>query len=147
MFFRREYGAGKLNYPLFDEEGAEEFETFDLRTSQNYSWPRSGDNPTFETMVREVFCRKTLGDMGLATRSPDHLWVLTCDARETSLAPVVDRLAVPPFTTLLGKRRGSPGIPSRPRCLPAEARQCACKDRIRLRAPDAGACRERTLPA
>ncbi|WP_238927893.1 YihY family inner membrane protein [Achromobacter xylosoxidans] len=34
---------------------------------------------------------ETLGDMGLATRSPDHLWVLTCDARETSLAPVVDR--------------------------------------------------------
>jgi hypothetical protein len=64
VFFRREYGAGKLNYPLFEDEGAEEFETFDLRTSQNYSWPRSGDNPTYETMVREVFCRKTLGDMG-----------------------------------------------------------------------------------
>ncbi len=64
VFFRREYGAGKLNYPLFEKEGADEFETFDLRTSQNYSWPRSGDNPLFETMVREVFCRKTLGDMG-----------------------------------------------------------------------------------
>ena len=64
VFFRREYGAGKLNYRLFEDEGAEEFETFDLRTSQNYSWPRSGDNPLFETMVREVFCRKTLGDMG-----------------------------------------------------------------------------------
>ncbi|WP_263913815.1 YihY family inner membrane protein [Achromobacter sp. 79A6] len=32
-----------------------------------------------------------LSDMGLITRSPDDLWVLTCDARETSLAPVVDR--------------------------------------------------------
>ncbi|HEY2951833.1 MAG TPA: lamin tail domain-containing protein, partial [Verrucomicrobiae bacterium] len=64
VFFRREYGAGKLNYPLFENEGAQEFETFDLRTSQNYSWPRGTESPTFETMVREVFCRKTLGDMG-----------------------------------------------------------------------------------
>ncbi len=64
VFFRREYGSGKLSYPLFGNEGADEFETFDLRTSQNYSWPRSGDSPLFETMVREVWCRKTLGDMG-----------------------------------------------------------------------------------
>jgi len=64
VFFRREYGAGKLNYPLFENEGADEFETFDVRTSQNYSWPRGSESPTFETMVREVFCRLTLGDMG-----------------------------------------------------------------------------------
>ncbi|WP_417219492.1 YihY family inner membrane protein [Achromobacter spanius] len=31
-----------------------------------------------------------LSAMGLATRSPEDLWVLTCDARETSMAPVVD---------------------------------------------------------
>jgi hypothetical protein len=63
VFFRRDYGAGKLIYPLFENEGAQEFETFDLRTSQNYSWPRN-ESPTFETMVREVFCRETLGAMG-----------------------------------------------------------------------------------
>ncbi len=34
---------------------------------------------------------ETLSAMGLATRSPDDNWMLTCDARETSLAPVVDR--------------------------------------------------------
>lgn len=33
---------------------------------------------------------ETLNTMGLATRSPEDNWVLTCDARETSLAPVVD---------------------------------------------------------
>lgn len=34
---------------------------------------------------------ETLSNMGLATRGSDRLWVLTRDARETSLAPVVDR--------------------------------------------------------
>ena len=33
---------------------------------------------------------ETLAEMGLATRSPEGLWVLTCDARNTSMAPVVD---------------------------------------------------------
>ena len=66
VFFRRAYGAGKLNYPLFEEEGAQEFETFDIRTSQNYAWPRetSPSNGNFDTMVREGFCRETLGALG-----------------------------------------------------------------------------------
>jgi len=63
IFFNRGYGAGSLRYPLFEDDGAQEFDKFDLRTSQNYSWPRN-ESPTFDTMVREVFCRKTLGDMG-----------------------------------------------------------------------------------
>ncbi|CAB3867027.1 YihY family inner membrane protein [Achromobacter anxifer] len=33
---------------------------------------------------------ETLAEMGLATRSPEGLWVLTCDARNTSMGPVVD---------------------------------------------------------
>jgi len=66
VFFRREYGVPKLKYPLFEDEGADEFDTFDLRTSQNYSWPRetSVSNGQNETMVREVFCRESLGRMG-----------------------------------------------------------------------------------
>ena len=70
VFFRKDYGAGKLNYPLFENEGADNFNVFDLRTSQNYSWPRENTGGTTnlgglnDTMVREVFCRKTLGDMG-----------------------------------------------------------------------------------
>jgi hypothetical protein len=79
VFFRREYGAGKLNYPLFEDEGAPEFETFDLRTSQNYSWPRESnfDTGRQETMVREVFCRETLGAMGQPYRRSRyyHLYV------------------------------------------------------------------------
>lgn len=63
IFFNRTYGAGSLKYPLFEDEGVQDFDKFDLRTSQNYSWPRN-ESPAFDTMVREVFCRKTLGDMG-----------------------------------------------------------------------------------
>jgi CotH protein/lamin tail-like protein/Ig-like domain-containing protein/F5/8 type C domain-containing protein/chitobiase/beta-hexosaminidase-like protein/thrombospondin type 3 repeat protein len=79
VFFRREYGAGRLRYPLFEDEGAQEFETFDLRTSQNYSWPRESSfaNGSQDTMVREVFCRETLGAMGQPYRRSRyyHLYI------------------------------------------------------------------------
>jgi hypothetical protein len=76
VYFRRDYGAGKLRYPLFEEEGADEFEVFDIRTSQNYAWPR-GESPTFDTMVREVWCRQTLGAMGQPYRRSRyyHLYI------------------------------------------------------------------------
>jgi hypothetical protein len=66
VFFRREYGAGKLNYPLFENEGAQEFDKVDLRTSSNYAWAReaTASNGTQDTNVREVWCRQTLGAMG-----------------------------------------------------------------------------------
>lgn len=68
LFFRSEYGDGKLRFPLFDEEGAEEYDKVDLRTSQNYSWAfENSDNDTF---VREVFSRDAQRDMGMPyTRS------------------------------------------------------------------------------
>lgn len=62
LFFRREYGSGRLNFPLFGEEGADSFNKVDLRTAQNHSW--SKDNDATHTMVREVFARDTQRDMG-----------------------------------------------------------------------------------
>ena len=64
VFFRREYGAGKLNYPLFENEGAQEFDKFDLRTASNYAWSRESAIGTNDTNVREVWSRQTLGAMG-----------------------------------------------------------------------------------
>lgn len=61
-FFRREYGAGKLEYELFDNEGADEFDHIDLRTAQNYSWSYQGDDRN--TFLRDVFSRDTQRDMG-----------------------------------------------------------------------------------
>jgi len=62
LFFRNEYGPGKLRYPLFDTEGVDEFDKVDLRTSQNYSWAYEGSEQN--TMLRDVFSRDVQRDMG-----------------------------------------------------------------------------------
>ena len=38
LFFRPDYGASKLRFALFGDEGVDEFECIDLRCSQNYSY-------------------------------------------------------------------------------------------------------------
>lgn len=63
LFFRNEYGDGKLDYPLFEDEGVIEFDKIDLRTSMNYSWAHPGDPPK-NTMLRDVFSRDLQGEMG-----------------------------------------------------------------------------------
>ena len=62
FFFRGEYGMGSLEYPLFGEEGTDEFDKVDLRTSQNYSWANEGSNK--DTFIHECFSRDTQGAMG-----------------------------------------------------------------------------------
>ena len=62
LFFREEYGPTKLRYPLFGDEGADEFDCFDLRTSQNYSW--GFQSSPANTMLREVFQRDAQREMG-----------------------------------------------------------------------------------
>lgn len=66
LFFRRQYGAGKLEYPLFGSKGARRFDKIDLRTAQNYSWSRESNRYFGEhnTLVRDVFCRDTQAAMG-----------------------------------------------------------------------------------
>lgn len=75
LFFRGEYGASKLQYPLFGDEGGSSFDKIDLRTAQNYSWSFGGDaNNTF---LREETTRQLQGAMGQPhTRSRDyHLYI------------------------------------------------------------------------
>lgn len=55
IFFRNEYGNGKLNYPMFGAEGVDQFDKLDLRTSQNYSW--AFQNSTSNTFLREILGR------------------------------------------------------------------------------------------
>ena len=64
LFFRGEYGDGKLNYPLFGDEGADKFDKFDLRTAQNYSWNSDGQQNQHNTLVRDVFSRDSQRDEG-----------------------------------------------------------------------------------
>jgi len=64
LFFRSQYGPSKLRFPLFEDEGVDEFDAVDLRTSQNYSWSFEGNSSrSHDTFVREVFSRDTQRDM------------------------------------------------------------------------------------
>lgn len=70
FFFRDEYGVGKLKYDLhrtapFGTGGAQEFNKFDLRCAQNYSWSFQGDGGN-GVFVRDVVAR----DMQLAMGQP-----------------------------------------------------------------------------
>ena len=63
VFFRSEYGKGKLDFPLFGDEGVNEFDKIDFRTSQNYSWANGGGDAVHNTMNRDVFSRDSQKDM------------------------------------------------------------------------------------
>ncbi len=63
LFFREEYGAAKLSFPLFGDEGVTEFDKVDLRCAQNCSWANNS-NSTYNTYVREVFTRDSQRDVG-----------------------------------------------------------------------------------
>ncbi len=57
LFFRNEYGEGKLDYPLFENEGVSSFDKIDLRCAQNYSWSKGGSEAPYFTFTRDVFSR------------------------------------------------------------------------------------------
>ncbi|MBB5353482.1 hypothetical protein HNR46_003743 [Haloferula luteola] len=62
LYFRNDYGAGKLKYPLFGHRGPEEFDQIDLRTAQNYSWSFEGSDEN--TFLREESSRQAFLEMG-----------------------------------------------------------------------------------
>ena len=74
LFFRGEYGASKLKYPLFGEDGAEEFDNLDLRCSSNYSW-HMGDPKG--AMIRDQINRDLQLAMGQPAMRGDfcHLFI------------------------------------------------------------------------
>lgn len=57
LFFRSEYGKGKMKYALFGNAGASEFDGFDLRTSQDASWAYLGNGEN--TFLRDEVARAT----------------------------------------------------------------------------------------
>ncbi len=75
LYFRGEYGASKLSYPLFGDDGADEFDRIDLKTAQGSAWHANGDiNATYN---RDEWNRLTHGAMGHPhTRSRNyHLYI------------------------------------------------------------------------
>jgi hypothetical protein len=75
LFFRGEYGHPKLDYPMFGPTGAKEFDSFDLRTFQNYSWSLQGDPRGI--FLRDQFSRDTQLAMGQPGERGDfyHLYI------------------------------------------------------------------------
>jgi hypothetical protein len=75
FFFREEYGAGKLNFPMFGPTGASSFDKVDLRCSQDGSWAYLGDpNGTF---LADMYARDTQGALGRPYTRGDfyHLYI------------------------------------------------------------------------
>jgi hypothetical protein len=57
LFFRSQYGAGKMKYRLFGDRAPAEFDGFDLRTSQDASWAFLGSAEN--TFLRDEVARET----------------------------------------------------------------------------------------
>ena len=67
LFFRSEYGDAKLRYPLFGEEGVDEFDSVDLRTAQNYAWSNDTFNDQLQnTFLRDIYSRDLQREFGHA---------------------------------------------------------------------------------
>ncbi|MFT5410642.1 MAG: hypothetical protein ACI9NC_003375, partial [Verrucomicrobiales bacterium] len=62
VFFRSDYGNGRLNYKLFGDEGADNFDKLDLRGPQNYSWAMGGSGQN--TFIRDTWSRDLQREMG-----------------------------------------------------------------------------------
>ena len=72
VFFRGEYGAGNLDFPLFGADGAQKFDTLSLRCEHGYAYadPYPLSVRTEFTAMRDVFCRELWAAAGHAsTRS------------------------------------------------------------------------------
>ncbi len=69
LFFRGDYGASKLEFPLFGPDGARKFDTLSLRCEHGYAYADPYPlNVRLEfTAMRDVFCRDLWGAAGYAT--------------------------------------------------------------------------------
>ncbi|MBN1126631.1 MAG: CotH kinase family protein, partial [Sedimentisphaerales bacterium] len=63
LLFKGGYGRGKLEYPLFGDERADEFDDLDLRTAQNYAWSNWGNDGSRNTFIRDVYSRDLQREM------------------------------------------------------------------------------------
>ena len=73
LFFRSEYGDSSLDYNLFTDnpDAATSFEKIDLRTAQNRSWSKEGDDAS--TFVVDEFNRQN--QQALGQPSTNSSWV------------------------------------------------------------------------
>lgn len=70
LYFRKSYGDGSLEFPLFGPDAVQKFGQLDFRTAENYAWSFGGDGSN--TFLREEFCRQTQLDMGWVSSHPRY---------------------------------------------------------------------------
>ena len=77
--FRSEYGAGRLNYPLFANSQVESFDAISLRAGYNNSWIHSDAGQRGRSQqIRDQWVRDSLLDMGNPSAGhgfPVHMYV------------------------------------------------------------------------
>jgi hypothetical protein len=79
VIFREEYGQGRLHYPLFGPDAADEFNNFILRANSNDAWPYNGASAVY---VRDAFAVESMRAMGQ---------VASQSVRDGLLAPLRER--------------------------------------------------------
>ena len=74
LVFREEYGASKLNYPLFGPDAVDEFDNFILRANSNDAWPYGGGGALY---IRDAFAMDTVRAMGNVASHSEfvHLYI------------------------------------------------------------------------
>lgn len=103
LFFRKQYGKGKLRLPLFGPGGARAFDNLDLRCSQNYSWNLGDDGRGL--FVRDQFSRDLQLAMGHPAARGDfvHLYL---NGQYWGLFNTCERVEASHGATYLGGKRG-----------------------------------------
>jgi hypothetical protein len=78
LFFRDEYGAPKLDFPLFGPDGANKFDTISLRCEHGYAYadPYPLDIRLDFTALRDVACRDLWAAAGYASTRSSYYHLL-----------------------------------------------------------------------
>ena len=76
--FRSQYGAARLQFPLFEDSPIDTFDGLVLRSQWNYSWIGdstycSGMGTQYAEYLREAFARDTCRDLGILTPHARHV--------------------------------------------------------------------------
>lgn len=74
VIFREQYGMGRLHYPLFGTNAANEFNNFVLRANSNDAWPYDGGSAVY---VRDTFAVESARAMGMVASHAGfvHLYI------------------------------------------------------------------------
>lgn len=102
VFFRGEYGASKLEFPLFGTEGSAKFDTLSLRCEHGYAYadPYAINYRLEFTAMRDVCCRELRAAAGYASTRSGYYHLLLPILPTPPKKPVCG--AIPPILMPMG---------------------------------------------